>query len=173
MSGSETDKAPEAITQGTRYPQLYVGEFTALTIGKDGGAFSIDAEPLYQLVRNYVLGVPSLQSSLERTERELREAKARVLDREDGHAAANIIGARLEAENKQLQEEAEALISNAATEMHKRESAERENQRLREALEVVSDVVVERKRPERKLADIAEIVEAALSNPSNPEKGES
>jgi hypothetical protein len=57
--------------------------------------------------------------------------------------------------------------------MHKRESAERENQRLREALEVVSDVVVERKRPERKLADIAEIVEAALSNPSNPEKGES
>jgi predicted RNase H-like nuclease (RuvC/YqgF family) len=158
-----TIKAPEAITQGKRYWWAH-----------DTGRMT----PAYEGTNQFVLAsdFDTLQSSLERTERELREA--RELLTEMSRQAAEYKG-----ERDALQQEAEALISNAATEMHKRESAERENQRLREALKDLQDgIATYLADPLRKKTYVhaevfielcGERIAAALSNPSNPEKGES
>lgn len=42
-------------TAVTLYPQLYVGEFTSLSVGKDGVAYAVEAEALYQLMRGHVM----------------------------------------------------------------------------------------------------------------------
>ena len=47
--------------------------------------------------------------------------------------------------------------------MAKRDALARENERLREALDSIGEVVVQRLRPEQKIAGIAEIAEAALA----------
>jgi hypothetical protein len=107
MSGSETDKAPEAITQGTPILPLLKAIHT------NTGWLLVDAT---DDVDRYVAGVgsgigpkqltfeqtkeraelmacacnayPTLQSSLERTERELREAQERVIELDTERMAA-------------------------------------------------------------------------------------
>jgi septal ring factor EnvC (AmiA/AmiB activator) len=101
---------------------------------------------------------PTLQPSLERTERELREARERVQQLES----------RLAADEQHFR----------GLDLGARSAIETENQRLREALERVERELRRMvcNRHDVSLYQIREMHEwtkAALSNPSNPEKGES
>jgi hypothetical protein len=96
MSGSETDKAPEAITQGNcGHTRVLIRDFCNQPVELNG--------PCIFCYRD------TLQSSLERTERELREAQERVIELDtermaahNGWVAANARIRTLEAENQRL-----------------------------------------------------------------------